>query len=60
MMQMGVSRDVWIKNTDKDGNVFVSHHMVWDIGLFMASKEAEAKKQGGKVEQVLKPARKPK
>ena len=58
MMSMPVSRDVWIKNTDRDGKSHVSHHMVWDIGLFMAAREKEAVKVGGKVEQVLKPAKK--
>lgn len=52
---MAVSRDIWLKHTDKNDKTHVSHHMVWDVGLFMAAREKEAKKEGGKVEQVLKP-----
>lgn len=54
-MEMAVSRDVWLKHTDKKGHTHVTHHMVWDIGLFMEARQKEAAKEGGKVEQVLKP-----
>lgn len=47
--------DTWIKTTTKEGKSSTSHHRVWDIGLFMAAREREAAKDGGKVEQVLKP-----
>jgi hypothetical protein len=52
-----LGRDVWIKTTTKQGGSSVSHHRVWDIGLFMAAREREALKEGGKVEQVLKPSK---
>ena len=51
-----VGRDIWVKYTDKDGKSFVNYHRVWDIGRFMEAKKVEAAKQGGKVEQVLKPS----
>lgn len=57
MEMMMTGRDVWIKTTPKDGKSSVSHHRVWDIGRFMAAREAEAAKDGGKVEQVLKPSK---
>lgn len=50
-------RDIWIKTTDKHGKSSVSYHRVWDIGLFMAARQKEAAKEGGKVEQVLKPTK---
>lgn len=55
-LQMPV-RDIWVKYTDKDGNSHTSHHRVWDVGLFLTAREAEAAKTGGKVEQVLKPSK---
>ena len=53
-------RDIWVKYTDKDGKHFTQYHRVWDVGLFMEAKEREAKKQGGKVEQVMEPPKKAK
>lgn len=53
-----IGRDVYLKYTDKDGNSFTQYHRVWDIGLFMAAREDECRKNGGKVEQVVKPASK--
>ena len=50
-----LGRDIWVKYTDKDGKSHVSHHVAWDIGLFMETRKAEAAKEGGQVEQVLKP-----
>ena len=51
-----IVRDVWIRYTDRNGSSFTQMHRVWDIGRFMAARSAEAVKQGGKVEQVMKPA----
>lgn len=50
-------RDIWLKTTDKDGRSSTSHHRLWDVGLFMAARQKEAAKEGGKVEQVLKPSK---
>lgn len=50
-----MGRDVWIKTTPKDGTPVTSYHRVWDIGLFMAAREKDAAKEGGKVEQTLRP-----
>lgn len=50
-----MGRDIWVKYTGKDGKSYVSHHVVWDVGLFMDARTVEAKKHGGTVEQVLKP-----
>ena len=52
-----MGRDIWIKTTDKFGKSSTSYHRVWDIGLFMAAREKDAAKDGGKVEQVMKPAK---
>lgn len=52
-----LGRDIYVKYTDKDGKSFTQYHRVWDIGIFMAARESEAKKNGGKVEQVLKPSK---
>lgn len=56
-MHSMIGRDIWVKYTDKNGDSFTSYHRVWDVGLFMESKQAEAVKQGGKVEQVMKPTK---
>jgi hypothetical protein len=50
-----LGRDIWVKYTNKSGQTWTSHHVVWDVGLFMKTREAEAKKEGGTAEQVLKP-----
>lgn len=47
--------DIWVRYTDREGRVHTSYHRVWDVGVFMAKREEEASKNGGKVEQVLKP-----
>jgi hypothetical protein len=52
-----IGRDVWIKYTTKQGTTHTQYHRVWDIGLFLAAREKDAKKEGGKVEQVLKPSK---
>lgn len=49
-------RDIWVKYTSKSGQSHVQHHRVWDAGIFLERREKEAAKEGGKVEQVLKPA----
>lgn len=51
------SRDVWIRSTTKEGQVTVSHHMVWDLDLFLRCREAEATKTGGKIERIPQPPR---
>lgn len=50
-------RDIWVKTTTKEGKSSVSYHRVWDVGLFLAARERDAAKDGGKVEQVLKPSK---
>lgn len=50
-----MGRDVWLRHTSKAGNVFISHHVCWDVGLFIAAREREAAREGGKVQQVLNP-----
>lgn len=50
-----MGKDIWVKYTDKHGKSHTSYHRVWDIGRFMIAKQAEAAKEGGKSEQVLKP-----
>lgn len=52
-------RDVWVKTTDKKGKSWTAYHRVFDVGLFMRVREAEAAKNGGSVEQVLEPKRDP-
>lgn len=43
-----IGRDIYVKYTAKDGQSYTQYHRVWDIGLFMAAREADAKKAGGK------------
>lgn len=50
-----MGRDIWLRHTTKAGNSYVSHHVCWDVGLFVARQQANAAKEGGKVEQVLNP-----
>lgn len=50
-----VGSDIWVKYTDKNGAHHTSHHRVWDVGLFMENRMAEAKKAGGTAELVMKP-----
>ena len=50
-----MGRDIWVKYTDKNGKSFVKDHCCWDVGLFLEAQQKQAAKEGGKVEQVLRP-----
>jgi hypothetical protein len=49
------NHDVWLKYTSAKGESHVAHHRVWDAKLFLERRAAEAKKEGGTVEQVARP-----
>lgn len=42
-----VCRDIYVRHTAKDGKSFVAQHRVWDAPRFLASRSAEAAKEGG-------------
>ncbi|AVQ84261.1 hypothetical protein [Variovorax sp. PMC12] len=45
-----ITRDVFARHTDKDGNVHVSQHLVWDSDRFFTARRADAAKEGGKAD----------
>ena len=47
--KMPSSRDIYLRYTDVDGNVYVRDHRVWDAALFLASQEADARKMNADV-----------
>lgn len=52
-------RDIWVQRTNRLGKSWTSFHRVYDVGLFMAARQAEAALEGGlaRVKQVLEPGR---
>ena len=39
---------IYMRRTDKEGRLTVTEHRVWDADRFMATRHAEAVKEGGK------------
>jgi hypothetical protein len=45
-----ITRDVFARHTDKDGNTYVEQHRVWDADLFFNAHRAHAAREGGKAD----------
>jgi len=39
---------IYLERTDKDGQLTVTEHRVWDAKIFMDARRSEAAKEGGK------------
>lgn len=44
-----IGRDIFVRHTNTDGKSFVQCHRVWDVGLFMMARTAEASKLNAEV-----------
>lgn len=48
------TREIHMLYTSKKGETHTQSHFVWDSERFVQSQQDEAKKQGGKAEQITK------
>lgn len=39
-----VTREIYVRHTDTDGNSYIAWHLVWDADRFMASQQETANK----------------
>ena len=47
-MSLSAPHDIYVRHIDKDGRSCIQQHRVWDGERFMAARQAEARKEGGK------------
>lgn len=48
------TRDVFFRNTAKDGSSYVSQHWAWDVDRITSATEQRAKDAGGTAERITK------
>lgn len=47
-MSIASPHEIFVRYTGKEGKSYVNQHRVWDAERFMATRQAEAKNEGGK------------